>query len=157
MNKDVKDYEGLYFVNEIGEVFSYPKKTRKGIRKLLTNKHKQGYSLIDLCKDGKVKKHLVHRLVAVAFLDNLDNKEQVNHINGNKEDNSVKNLEWNTRGENQKHAIKTGLRSAKGVKNSQSELTENEVLDIFKDIRKYKEISKIYNISVPSIFRQYQE
>lgn len=151
MNKDIKGYEGLYFVNEIGEVFSYPKKTRKGIRKLLTNKHKQGYLLIDLCKNGKIKKHSVHRLVAISFLDNVENKEQVNHINGNKEDNRVENLEWNTRSENQKHAIKTGLRSAKGIKNSQSKLTENEVLNIFKDLRKYKEISNIYNISVPTI------
>jgi uncharacterized protein YerC len=151
MTKDVKDYEGLYFVNEIGEVFSYPKKTRKGIRKLLTNKHKQGYSLIDLCKDGKVKKHLVHRLVAVAFLDNIDNKEQVNHINGNKEDNRVENLEWNTRSENQIHSIRLGLRTTIGEKNSQSKINSKQVILILNDNRPYKEIQQDYKISISTI------
>jgi hypothetical protein len=151
MNRDVKGYEGLYFVNELGEVFSYPKKTRKGIRKLLLNKHKQGYLLIDLCKNGKIKKHLVHRLVAEAFLENPLNKKQVNHINGIKNDNSLKNLEWNTSSENQLHSIRIGLRSTKGSKNSQSKLTEQEVLYI----RNSKEIGSVlckqFNISHPTI------
>ena len=151
MNRDVKNYEGLYFVNEFGDVFSYPKKTRKGIRKLLLNNHKQGYLLVDLCKDGKVKKYSVHRLVANAFIENIENKEQVNHINGNKQDNRLENLEWATRSENQKHSIKTGLRSAKGEKNSQSKLTEIEVLKILNDKRIYKEISKDFKISIYTI------
>lgn len=151
MNRDVKGYEGLYFVNELGQVFSYPKKTRKGIRKLLLNKNKFGYLLIDLCKDGEVKKYLVHRLIAVAFLDNVENKEQVNHINGNKEDNRLENLEWTTNSENQKHAIRTGLRSAKGEKNSQSKLNETQVLKILNDKNPYSKISEVFNISIGTI------
>ena len=151
MTKDVKDYEGLYFLNENGSIFSYPKKTRKGIREIFPNIINSNYMMIDLCKNGKVKKHLFHRLMAQTFLENKENKEQVNHINGIKTDNRLENLEWNTRSENQKHSIKIGLRTAKGIKNSQSKLTEKQVLDIFKDTRTYKEIIKDYKISIPTI------
>lgn len=151
MTKDIKDYEGLYFLNELGEVFSYPKKTRKGIRKLLLNKSNCGYYMIDLCKDGKIKKFLVHRLMAKTFLKNDNNKAQVNHINGIKTDNSLINLEWATRSENQKHSIINGLRTTKGEKNSQSKLNESQVLSILNDKRVYKEISNEFGISIPTI------
>jgi uncharacterized protein YerC len=151
MTKDIVGYEELYFFNELGEIYSYPKKTRKGIRKLLPQKNKLGYDFIDLCKNGKVKKFLVHRLMAETYLENHDNKSQVNHINGVKNDNRLENLEWATRSENQKHAILFGLRTTKGVKNSQSKLTEIQVLSILEDKRTYGVISKEYNISVPTI------
>lgn len=151
MKKDVKNYEGLYFVNDLGDIFSYPKKTRKEIRKLKVQLTNSGYYIVDLCKNGKVKKHLIHRLIASSFLENNDNKKQVNHINGIKTDNSLSNLEWCTASENQKHSIKTGLRSAKGMKNSQSKLTDDIVIKIFNEKDLCKNISKKYNISIPTI------
>lgn len=60
--------------------------------------------------DGKPKSYLVHRLVAKLFIPNPDNKPDVNHKNGDKHDNSVKNLEWCTKSENEKHAWKNGLK-----------------------------------------------
>lgn len=151
MTKDVKDYEGLYFLNENGNIFSYPKKTRKGIREIYPNLRKNGYLFIDLCKDKKVKKILMHRLMALTFLPNPENKEQVNHINGIKNDNRLSNLEWNTRSENQLHSIACGLRTTIGEKNSQSKLNSIQVMKIFNDNRKYIEIQKEFNISIPTI------
>lgn len=151
MTKDVKDYEGLYFLNENGNIFSYPKKCFKGIREIFPNKVKNGYLMIDLCKDKKVKKHLMHRLIAETFLENPLNKEQVNHINGIKNDNRLVNLEWNTRSENQLHSIKLGLRTTTGEKNSQSKLNSEQILLIFNDKRPYKQIQKDFNISISTI------
>lgn len=149
--KQINGYDGLYSACSNGSIISLPKKTRKGIRTLKPIKVAFGYYAVDLVKDKKIKRFLVHRLIANAFLDNTENKPQVNHINGLKGDNSLENLEWATASENQKHAIKNGLRSAKGEKNSQSKLTKDQVLEIFNDNSKYHIISIKYNISVPTI------
>jgi hypothetical protein len=151
MTKDVKDYEGLYFLNENGNIFSYPKKTRKGIRQIFPNIINTNYMMIDLCKNGKVKKHLFHRLMAQTFLENKENKEQVNHINGIKTDNRLENLEWNTRSENQLHSIRLGLRTTIGEKNSQCKINSEQVLLILDDNRPYKEIQQDYKISISTI------
>lgn len=70
---------------------------------------KHGYVVLNLCKNSKCKLVKVHRLVAITFIPNPENKAEVNHINGIKSDNRVENLEWNTRFENQKHAFNNGL------------------------------------------------
>jgi len=68
-----------------------------------------GYVRVELWTDGKGKKHLLHRLLAQAFIPNPDNKPQVNHIDGVKDNNDLRNLEWVTQSENQLHAYATGL------------------------------------------------
>lgn len=69
-----------------------------------------GYTFVQLRKNNKTKCLSVHRLVAMAFINNPKNKPQVNHINGNKKDNNVENLEWCTQGENNAHAYRNGLK-----------------------------------------------
>lgn len=103
--KSVKGYEGLYEVSNFGRVFSH-----YGKGKILSDcKSSSGYKLVQLVKDGIKKDFNVHRLVANAFIENPFCKEYVNHIDGNKANNSVDNLEWVTSRENIQHAIRTGL------------------------------------------------
>ena len=119
--KDIKGYEGYYQVSNLGRVKSlerYIEVHRQDgdrmqyqpevIMSQIVNFC--GYLIICLRKPReKRKKFMVHRLVAQAFIPNPKNKEQVNHIDGNKQNNCVDNLEWATPSENMLHARKTGL------------------------------------------------
>jgi hypothetical protein len=102
--KDVAGYEGIYLVSNLGRVMRV--KNNKSLRLIKT---RSGYLRCGLCKDSVQKLYAVHRLVATAFLPNPENKSQVNHINGNKEDNRMENLEWATPSENILHGYKNGL------------------------------------------------
>lgn len=105
-------------VTDIGDIFTTDKNkirsngrkdNRRG-KKLKPATDKNGYLRITLTNNGKRKSYHVHRLVARAFLDNYDNKLQVNHKNGIKDDNRIENLEMVTLQENIKHSIETGLK-----------------------------------------------
>ena len=85
---------------------------RKG-RKLKPSIDKYGYYKVVLSHNGKRKTYPVHRLVAMAFLPNPLNKKTVNHIDGNKTNNNVSNLEWASQKENQSHKWNTGLANYK--------------------------------------------
>jgi hypothetical protein len=116
--KDVKGYEGLYQVSNIGRIKRLRTETRDKRNRvrikneviLVQNTINSGRYLIQLSKHGKVERYLVHRLVATSFLPNPFNKKTVNHLNGNYQDNRVENLEWATHSENLKHAWDMGLR-----------------------------------------------
>ena len=97
-----------YLVSDEGAVFTRPRQGNKG-GELSQRLNGNGYPCVELRIDGKKIKCLVHRLVALTFLDNPENKPCVNHKDGNKLNNSVENLEWCTYSENMKHAIATGL------------------------------------------------
>lgn len=113
--KDVVGYEGLYQVSDTGQIYSLIS------NKYLKQRHyKNGYMHIDLHKNKESKTFLVHRLVAIAFLENPNNLPQVNHIDGDKTNNNLNNLEWCDQYYNMKHASEHGLlKSTKGQKLSE--------------------------------------
>lgn len=93
--KDIKEYEGIYQVSNLGKV-----KRVKTNRVLKGCKDKGGYLRVNLSKNSVTSTNTLHRLVAEAFIPNTDNKPEVNHIDEDKTNNRVDNLEWSTRKDN---------------------------------------------------------
>ncbi len=150
-------YEGLYQVSPDGRVFS-----------LVTNKWLKprnagaGYQTVMLYKNKRGKNFYIHRLVAEAFLDVVDGKDFVNHIDGDKTNNSVDNLEWVTRSENMLHANAIGLHT--GSEKQKAAARENgkvmrkltleqvsEVKDMYADGMLQREIAEHFGMSQPQI------
>lgn len=129
--KPVFGYEGSYEVSDLGNVrgldrFNSLGAPRKGgvMSQTLTAK---GYRRLGLSRDGKMSALQVHRLVCLAFIPNPDNKPQVNHIDGDKTNNHLDNLEWCTNGENQIHAFANGYNKPRvGELNNKTKLTALE-------------------------------
>lgn len=119
--KDVDGYEGKYQVSNFGQVRSLERKVSNhtGLltvkpRFLKQAKNHKGYPIVYLSDGKKQKTITVHRLVAIAFIPRIAGKPQVNHIDGNKANNHLENLEWCDNRENQIHAYKLGLNRATG-------------------------------------------
>ena len=116
--KEHPDYNGLYFVSNTGKVKSVDRivKCKSGAtrihkgKELKQFKNERGYCCVVITKEkrGKIKK--VHRLVAETFLETQEGKNQVNHIDCDKTNNTVENLEWCNNSENMLHAYRNGLR-----------------------------------------------
>lgn len=116
--ESVKGYEGLYEVSEHGVIRSCSRYIKTNIRhvkeRLIEGKvlkqgtKRNGYKTVDLCKEGKVKTTLVHRIVAEAFCPNPKGYRFVNHIDSNRENNDSINLEWVSSSANRKHGIEHG-------------------------------------------------
>lgn len=114
--KELIDYEGLYEVSNLGRIRALKRTVRCVSRagkefvktapaKLITPKRggNTDYLRVNLCKAGEVKDYSLHRLIAQTFVPNSENKKEVNHKDGNKQNNNIRNLEWVTRSENLKH------------------------------------------------------
>lgn len=156
--KDIPDYEGLYQVSNLGRVKSLERyvKHLSGSMKLLKERilviiKNGGYYRVTLSKNNIKKAKTIHRLIGESFIPNPNNLPFINHIDGNKLNNSVENLEWCTSQENCIHAVYTGLMSSQsGEKNPSSKLDEKQVREIrnlHKKGTSYKELSILYGIS----------
>lgn len=114
MIKQLKGYEGKYEITDDGVVYSIKRKSRNGRpiggRVLKGGTYPNGYKYVILRDDyGNDNRSMVHRLVAQTFIQNPHNLPCVNHLDGNKQNNCITNLEWCTHLDNVRHAIKTGL------------------------------------------------
>ena len=152
--KDVEGYEGLYQVSNLGNVKSIPrviksslkhqnKVLRKG-RLLKQSLNHNGYPQIVLKILGKCYCKRVHRLVAEVFIPNPNNYPQINHIDGNKLNNKVSNLEWCTAKQNIIHAFKEGLYKTpkKAFKKGQNSVKVNQYTVNGNFIRTYNSITE---------------
>jgi len=153
----VPNYNGLYEVSNFGNVRGLQRDVvnSKGVKFTIKPKElkkgcagtKNRYKRVVLCKNSKIERWFIHRLVAMAFIPNPDNKPQVNHIDNNQSNNRVENLEWCTHKENMQHEVKNG-RTQQGVKNKGVKLTEQQVLKI-RELRKTMrniDIANMYNV-----------
>ena len=139
---DVPGYEGLYQVSNLGQV----KSMRKG-RTLSQNPVRGGYLRVCLSKDGKSKGVYVHQLVADAFIGHRDGLE-VNHIDGDKRNNQVTNLEWVTRSENIKHSYKyLGRVSPAKGKRIAEKLSADDVMDIRRSNESEQTLAERYGVN----------
>src|SRR5690606_38396846 len=123
----VVGYEGFYEVSTTGRV------RNSSTGKIKAKTLLRGYEKVCLWKQGTVNSPLVHRLVAKAFIPNPNNKPQVNHKDGNKQNNCVSNLEWVTAKENIGHAYTSGLRNSA---HSSAKVTPNDVRFIRENVDK---------------------
>ncbi len=115
-------YPEDYQISTFGRIKSFKNGKCKILKPYID---KDGYLLVDLCQNSKVKKCKVHRLVAKAFIPNPLNLPEINHKSGNKFDNYFENLEWCTSLENNRHAYNTGLNKS-GEEHFNSKLTNEQ-------------------------------
>jgi len=159
--KDIVGYEGIYKISNSGVVIRKSILTKNGNnyhfckeRELINTLYNTGYFRVGLTKNGKQIKFYIHRLVAIAFIPNPENKPEVNHKDGDKTNNNYWNLEWSTISENSIHAYNLGLRySVKGASHAFSKLTEKDVLEIrsLKSKMTNTAIAKLYGVCQPCI------
>lgn len=133
----IKNFEDLYSVDKEGNVFGH--KRNKIVKQKL---NEFGYCTIKLCKENKLYYFMVHRLVAQAFIPNPNNLPQINHKDGDKQNNNVDNLEWCTQSYNMKHAYRLGLEKPKGIKIYQWSV-DGDLINIYDSIREANRFMKL--------------
>jgi len=162
--KDIPDYEGFYQASNLGKIKSLPRTwiVRNGglhitKEKTLKDSATRGYRQISLCKNNKPRRHAVHRLIIMSFQGK--SKLQVNHIDGDKANNNLNNLEYCTSSENLKHSYALGLQDKKGEKHHFAKFTNKQILDIREKnksknmkIGYWKELSEKLNVHPNTLY-----
>ena len=141
-----------YMIGDDGSVFS--EITNKMLKPFI---NPSGYYLVDISLEGKSYTRQVHRLVAIAFIPNPLRLETVNHIDGDKSNNDVSNLEWMTLGDNVRHAWSTGLAKPRhGIENPANVYSEDQIHKLCQMLEagnmNYKQIAKECNVNVTLIY-----
>ena len=160
--KSVPGYEKFYLISNLGRIKRLMRIRRSGLplyEKILNPGLSRGYPRIRLTdENGKKRRFLVHRLVGMAFIPNIENKPEINHLDGIRNNNHVSNLKWATRTDQMQHAIRTGLMEPtfkNGEKNLMSKLSQRDVFEIIKrwDTNNFskKDLAKIFSVSPVTI------
>lgn len=118
--EQIKEFPN-YFINELGQVVNKQGKVKATFRQI-----RDGYEMVFLWKNNKAHNKYIHRLVAEHLIPNPENKPCVNHIDGNKMNNLITNLEWVTYSENSIHALKLGLKVPDQAEDVHNSLYTNE-------------------------------
>lgn len=158
--KDILGFEGLYQISNLGKVKSCLKQVFRRNRyctqyeKVMKNSlTKKGYHRIELCKDGKSRFYLVHKLVARMFLGECSENMQIRHLDGNKINNNLENLKYGTAKENSDDKIIHGTK-IRGSKVGTSKLKDEDIINIRELNKKgisQGELAKIYKVTQPAI------
>lgn len=149
---DIAGYEGLYQVSTFGRVRRFFKNGNTKILSPIFTRF--GYLRVDLCKNNRPKHWFIHRLVALAFLPNIGNKPEVNHVDGHPLNCCVANLEWVTTAENERHAWENGFRIAPRSEESHfTKLTKEQAFYVKENPDKLtlKALAKKFNVSQATI------
>ncbi len=153
--RDVVGYEGYYIVSNTGRVISLKRvvNMKNGSTKTVPRRElsqsrltNSGYKLVQMRKEGRTE-NLLHRVVAITFIDNDRNYKVVNHIDGDKLNNNIDNLEWTSYKKNAEHAIDMGLDTRK--------LNKEKVLEIYKmshdNLYNQTEIGNMFGVTPQSV------
>jgi NUMOD4 motif/HNH endonuclease len=140
--KPIVGWEDRYEVSSLGRIVSYCR--GKSFKKLTPTK--DGYLIVTLCRDGRTETELVSRLVAKAFVPNPSNRPDVNHEDGHKHNNRADNLEWVTKLENNRHAIRMGLTQINGSDNPNARLSSKDILRIRKSKKPLRRLARIFGV-----------
>lgn len=151
--KTLEEYKGIK-VSSIGRIWKAANKSRK--ERILTEfpKDRDGYCRCSVQKlDGTWTSQPVHRLVAKAFIPNVGNKQAVNHIDGNRQNNKVENLEWATPKENVIHSFRFGSRRKCKIVPRRTVLTDFQIsqIDKLRELYTVNQIAKLFNIEYQSL------
>jgi hypothetical protein len=163
--KDIPGYEGYYQASDMGRIKSVDREVsylsgknkvpRTDFHKSViksTRPRKDGYHQVNLSKDSKKVCPLVHHIIAETFLGQRPFNLDVCHNNGNRDDNRLKNIRYDTRKNNFADELIHGTRP-RGEKQGSSKLTEGQIYEILKDNRTQKEIAKDYGIGQGHVSR----
>lgn len=157
--KDVENYEGLYQVSNLGRVRSLDREIRRynKIKRKWSVHIKEGrvlkprvkdnlYLYVGLCKDGNINNKYVHQLVAIAFIPKIEGYRIVNHLDSDRQNNVLSNLEWADHSRNINHCIESGRKTDLGIDSPNTTITLEEIEHI-KELRKsgvtYREIAEV--------------
>lgn len=146
----IKGFEEKYLISNTGEVYSFYLRDNLKVQK---NKYGYAYCQLSISKNN-LKYSLIHRLVALHFLPNPEDKPQVNHIDGNKGNNTLENLEWATAKENTKHAYEKKLRNNEilrnnGIRNSkkvyQIDIDTKNIVKVWNSAREARRVGGFHD------------